>query len=65
MRLCWETASEVLDKISLTNRGWHTRKAERGTNNYAIKASNEHRFADESVVQENVQLRTNIGFLAK
>lgn len=55
----------ILDYLSLTNRGLHTQEAEIGTETYAIGASNEHRVIDNTVGQEVVQLRIEVGLLTK
>ena len=39
MSLRWEQASEILDYITKTNRGWHTREADTPVGAYAIGAS--------------------------
>lgn len=49
MILLWEMDYEVLEKISLTNRGWYTREAEMCSSTYISKASCDCREVDDSV----------------
>lgn len=46
MSLCWELALEIINWVSITNRGWHTQVEERWVNTYSISASNEYRIID-------------------
>ena len=65
MSLRWDQASEILDRVTKTNRGWHTREEDTPAGTYAIGASAAQRALDEFVAQEVAQLRTEISLLAK
>lgn len=65
MVLYWETTPEMLNQISLTNRGWKTEEAGRGSGTYTIYASCNQKIADDSVVQEIALLRIDLGLMAK
>lgn len=51
MFLCWKAASNILDQVPLTNRGWNTHEAERGIGTYAIGFSSEHRVINNTMSQ--------------
>ena len=65
MILRWEQASDILDCITKTNRGWHTREADRPAETYSIGVSVKQKMLDDTVAQEVAQLRTEIELLAK
>lgn len=61
----WEVAQDILDQSSITNRGQHTRKTERGIGTYAIRGASEYKIGDDLVAQELAQLITKIGLFPK
>lgn len=65
MRLYWEHATKILDQITKTNQGWHTREVDKLVDTYIIGAFSEQRDLDKIMDQEVAQPRTKIGLLTK
>lgn len=65
MRLRWETALEMLYKISLINWGWENWEVESGSDIYAIGASCNQKVDDDSIKREIALLRTDLGLVTK
>lgn len=65
MRHHSEVEFNILDQITITNRGWYTQKAKKNVRTYDIGDFSKHRVDDDFMVTEIVQLRTKIGLLMK
>lgn len=63
MHLHWDMAQEMIDKISIINRGQHTQKEDTGVGTYAIEAISNYRIGFISVANNVVKPRMDIGIL--
>lgn len=61
----WEEATTILDRVTKTNRAWHTREAEVAAATYAIGMTAEHHRKEEERDQELAHMKNSIDLLTK